>query len=113
MASSPRSRRRAAAWLVALSLATRASAPTTATLTLRGQPQTLHLYGQSGGQPLVVSSGDGGWLHLAPQVSAFLATRGFFVVGFDSKAYLESFTSTAGTLKVSDASEEPWVTSDT
>jgi hypothetical protein len=59
---------------------------TVGTVLLRGHPQTLHLYGQPGQKSVVVSSGDGGWLHLAPQVAAFLASRGYFVVGFDSKA---------------------------
>ncbi len=75
-----------------------ASAQTTETLTLRGRAQTLHLSGPPGGYPVVVSSGDGGWIHLAPQVATMLAARGFFVVGFDSKAYLESFTTGATTL---------------
>ena len=75
-----------------------ASAQTTETLTLRGRAQTLHLSGPRGGYPVVVSSGDGGWMHLAPQVATMLAARGFFVVGFDSKAYLESFTRGATTL---------------
>jgi type IV secretory pathway VirJ component len=28
-----------------------------------------------------VSSGDGGWIHLAPHVAEVLAAKGFFVVG--------------------------------
>jgi len=75
-----------------------AFAHTTETLKLRGRVQTLHLSGPPGGHPVVVSSGDGGWIHLAPQVATMLAARGFFVVGFDSKAYLESFTTGASTL---------------
>jgi alpha-beta hydrolase superfamily lysophospholipase len=62
-------------------------------LALRGRRQTLHLYGQPRGAPVIVSSGDGGWIHLGPQVAEMLAARGFFVVGVDSKAYLEGFTS--------------------
>lgn len=30
---------------------------------LRGRSQVLHLYGERGGVPVIVSSGDGGWLH--------------------------------------------------
>lgn len=76
------------------------------TVTLRGHPQTLHLYGTRGsaGYPVIVSSGDGGWMHLGPHVAEFLAAKGFFVVGFDARAYLESFTSHARTLQ---ESEEP------
>src|SRR6185436_16638740 len=64
-----------------------------------------HLYGsRESGYPVVVSSGDGGWMHLGPQVAQFLASNGFFVVGFDVRAYLESFTSRSKTLE---PSEEP------
>ncbi len=84
--------------ILALLLPVAAAGQTTETLVLRGQPQHLRLFGQRDGYPAIVSSGDGGWIHLAPQVAAMLAARGFFVVGFDSKAYLESFTSGATTL---------------
>ncbi len=67
--------------------------PTPRTISLRGHEQTLRLYGRAGGQPVIVSSGDGGWIHLAPHIAEFLAQRGFTVVGFDAKAYLSSFTS--------------------
>jgi len=81
------------------------SAESLDTVTLRGHPQTVHLYGsRESGYPVVVSSGDGGWMHLGPQVAQFLASNGFFVVGFDVRAYLESFTSRSKTLE---PSEEP------
>jgi dienelactone hydrolase len=74
------------------------------TIALRGRVQTVHLYGTRGsGIPIVVTSGDGGWIHLGPHVAALLAAHGFFVVGFDAKRYLESFTSSAGTLRCDDA----------
>src|SRR4029079_10022379 len=63
-----------------------------AILNVRGQNQILHLYGARGGTPVVVSSGDAGWHGLAPHVAEFLSTQGYFAVGVDSKAYLESFT---------------------
>jgi len=69
-------------------------------LSIRGVPQTLHLYGTRGGRVAVVTSGDGGWVHLGPDVAAFLAAEGFFVVGFDAKAYLSGFTSRRGPLRV-------------
>jgi alpha-beta hydrolase superfamily lysophospholipase len=72
------------------------------TLVLRGHPQSLYLYGKPDGAPVIVSSGDGGWLHLAPHVAELLAARGYFVVGFDVKAYLESFTSDRSTLSPAD-----------
>jgi fermentation-respiration switch protein FrsA (DUF1100 family) len=74
----------------------------TETIDLRGRPQTLHLYGSRGGQPVIVSSGDGGWIHLAPHVAEVLAERGFFVVGFNVKQYLEGFTGGHGTLRPED-----------
>jgi fermentation-respiration switch protein FrsA (DUF1100 family) len=70
-----------------------ALAQTTERITIRGRVQTLHVYGTRGNPPVVVSSGDGGWMHLGPHVAEVLASAGFFVVGFDVKAYLESFTS--------------------
>jgi fermentation-respiration switch protein FrsA (DUF1100 family) len=79
-----------------------AGGPRVETLAIRGQEQSLHVYGQRGGPAAVVSSGDGGWVHLGPAVAAFLASEGYFVVGFDAKAYLAGFTTSAGTLTVED-----------
>jgi fermentation-respiration switch protein FrsA (DUF1100 family) len=87
---------------LALMLPVTALGQTTAKLVLRGKTQTLQLYGPRDGEPAIVSSGDGGWIHLGPQVAGMLAARGFFVVGFDSKAYLEAFTSGTNTLTTSD-----------
>lgn len=78
------------------------SAQTRETVTIRSHAQSLHLYGARGGTPVIVSSGDGGWIHLAPHVAEFLAAKGFFVVGFDAKAYLESFTSGSSTVRIED-----------
>ena len=68
-------------------------------LWIRGQPQTLRLYGPRNGDPVIVSSGDGGWIHLAPHVAEVLSRSGFFVVGFDTRAYLASFTSSRTSVK--------------
>jgi len=65
---------------------------------IRGHAQFLRLYGTRGGVPVIVSSGDGGWIHVGPHVAETLAAKGFFVVGFDVRAYLESFTSGGQTL---------------
>ena len=73
-----------------------------ATISIRGKSQSLRIYGKRGGPPIVVSSGDGGWIHLAPHVADVLARRGFFVVGFDSRAYLSSFTNKDSALAESD-----------
>ena len=79
-----------------------AASQTTDTIKLRGRDQTLQIYGARGGDPIIVSSGDGGWIHLGPHVAQLLAARGWFVVGFDARAYLASFTSARTTLRVED-----------
>jgi alpha-beta hydrolase superfamily lysophospholipase len=75
---------------------------TTQSLPLRGHNQTLYLYGPRTGAPIIVSSGDGGWIHLGPHVAEVLAARGYFVIGFDTRAYLSSFTSGGATLAIAD-----------
>ncbi|HET7698015.1 MAG TPA: AcvB/VirJ family lysyl-phosphatidylglycerol hydrolase [Vicinamibacterales bacterium] len=72
------------------------------TVEIRGHQQPLHIYGSPQGAPVIVSSGDGGWIHLAPHVAETLAARGFYVVGFDAKIYLSSFTSERSTLRPED-----------
>ena len=57
------------------------------TITIRGHQQVLRLYGPRSGRPVIVSSGDGGWIHLGPQVAEVLAAKGYFVVGFDRKPF--------------------------
>jgi pimeloyl-ACP methyl ester carboxylesterase len=79
-----------------------ACAETTEDLNIRGQQQLLHLYGQRGGDPVLVTSGDGGWIHLGVHVAEALAARGYFVVGFDARAYLRSFTTSEATLRPED-----------
>jgi dienelactone hydrolase len=79
-----------------------AAAESTERLTVRGQDQPLHLYGRPEGTPVVVASGDGGWIHLGPEVAEFLAGQGCFVVGVDSKRYLSSFTTDQATLRPED-----------
>ena len=91
-----------AAVAVCVLTGTSVNAQTTEPLVIRGARQVLHLYGPPDGEPVVVSSGDGGWFHLAPHVAETLASHGFFVVGFDVKAYLESFTSATATLRPKD-----------
>jgi alpha-beta hydrolase superfamily lysophospholipase len=79
-----------------------AVAQDTATVTLRGKPQTVRLYGDRKGEPIIVSSGDGGWVHLAPHVADVLSSHGYFIVGLDVRAYLSSFTSGSTTLRPED-----------
>jgi fermentation-respiration switch protein FrsA (DUF1100 family) len=79
-----------------------ADAQTKEGFVIRGHTQSLRLYGSRGRPPVIVSSGDGGWIRLGPHVAETLAANGFFVVGFDVKAYLESFTSGNVTLRPED-----------
>jgi type IV secretory pathway VirJ component len=79
-----------------------AAVPATETLTIRGRAQTLAVYGARGGPVAVVASGDGGWTHLAPAVAELLSGKGYFVVGFDSRAYLSGFTNGDKTLATTD-----------
>jgi predicted alpha/beta-hydrolase family hydrolase len=101
-----RARLAAAAALSLLATAPRAAAgeprSRTEIFSLRGVPQTLHLYGAPAGKVAIVTSGDGGWVHLGPDVAEFLAGEGFRVVGFDAKTYLSSFTSKSGPLHAED-----------
>jgi type IV secretory pathway VirJ component len=76
--------------------------PTTEAFALRGRTLVLHVYGVRGGPAAIVASGDGGWVHLGPDVAELLAGKGYFVVGLDSKAYLSAFTTGAPTLSVGD-----------
>jgi dienelactone hydrolase len=82
------------------------------TVTIRGHAHSLRLYGSRGGIPIIVSSGDGGWIHLAPHVAEVLAAKGFFVVGFDVKEYLERFTSDRTTLRPEDEPSDYKVVAD-
>ncbi len=86
----------AAAIVVALMISSSAGAQDT--IDIRGKRQELHLYGSRGGQPIVLSSGDLGWAGLVVHVAEFLSSRGCFVAGFNSKAYLSGFTTKTGTL---------------
>ena len=49
-----------------LSTARGAGAQTRESLAIRGHEQSLRVYGTRGGPPVIVSSGDGGWMHLGP-----------------------------------------------
>lgn len=88
--------------IVTLGTSQQALSQTTDSIVIRGHQQIVRLYGRRGGDPVIVSSGDGGWIHLGPHVAETLAAKGFFVVGFDAKAYLESFTSRGSTLQPGD-----------
>jgi hypothetical protein len=91
-------------WAVLLGLLTPALifAQALATINLRGKDQQLYLYGSQGDTPLVLSSGDLGWAGLVVHVAQYLSTKGYFIVGFNSRAYLASFTTKTTTLRPQD-----------
>jgi hypothetical protein len=60
-------------------------------LTIRGQAQQLHLYGTKGSPPIILSSGDLGWAGLVVHVAEFLASKGYYIIGFNTRAYLAGF----------------------
>src|SRR3954467_10718761 len=93
---------RALVTFVSLPAALPCDAQTRQTIVVRGHEQSLYVYGSPSGDPVIVSSGDGGWIHLGPSVAEFLSRRGFFVVGFDVRAYLTSFTNGSSTLRAQD-----------
>jgi Bacterial virulence protein (VirJ) len=74
-------------------------------LNLRGNTQTLHLYG-SQGLPIILSSGDLGWAGLVTQVAEALSAKGYHVFGFDSRLYLSCFTSKNSTLSPQDVQHD-------
>lgn len=77
-----------------------------ATLLLHGHAQHLHIYGLATGRPVIIASGDGGWVHLAPHVAEQLAERGWLVTGFDAKAYLSGGGSGGAPLNVGDVQRD-------
>ena len=83
-----------------------AGAEPTATFALRGKTLDLHLFGRRGGPPVVLVSGDGGWIHLAPQAAPTLAAKGYFVVGLSAKQYLSAFTTGQATLSPADVQRD-------
>jgi alpha-beta hydrolase superfamily lysophospholipase len=81
-------------------------------LSLRGHEQSLYVCGSPSDFPVIVSSGDGGWIHLGPHVAQFLCARGYYVIGFDVRAYLESFTGARAGLRPEDEPRDYFVLAD-
>jgi hypothetical protein len=79
-----------------------AFAGSTTTITIRGKQQTLYLYGTPGAPPIILSSGDLGWVGLVTHVAEFFSENGYFVIGFNSRSYLASFTTKSSTLSPQD-----------
>ncbi len=88
--------------LAAIGAWTPLTAETQTTIDLRGKSQSLHLYGRPGDTAVVLSSGDLGWAGLVVHVAEFLSAHGHYVIGFNSKAYLSSFTERSSTLNPAD-----------
>lgn len=76
------------------------------TITIRGHQEPLYAVGNPGGQPVILSSGDGGWVHLAPHVAALLSSHGYDVIGFDTRGYLESFSSNGAGVSEADVQRD-------
>lgn len=76
------------------------------TLTIRGKTQELFLYGTRGSIPVVLSSGDLGWAGLVTHVAEFLQSKGYFVVGVNSRTYLSSFTTKNSALNPQDVPQD-------
>jgi len=91
-----------AATLLALIAAGNACSQTISNIDLRGKTQQLQLYGPSSGEPIILASGDLGWAGLVVHAAEFLSGRGYYVIGFNSKAYLSSFTEKNTTLNPKD-----------
>jgi len=72
------------------------------TIDFRGKGQQLNLYGSPAGVPVILSSGDLGWAGLVVHVAEFLSSRGYYVIGFNAKSYLASFTLKDSALKPAD-----------
>ncbi len=83
-------------------LAPEACGQTTSNLVIRGKTQQLQIYGNSNGNLIILSSGDLGWAGLVTHAAEFLSAQGYCVVGFNSKAYLTSFTTKDGALNPRD-----------
>jgi pimeloyl-ACP methyl ester carboxylesterase len=79
-----------------------ADGQTTAVVKIRDTNQVVRLYVARGREPVIVSSGDGGWIHLGPHVAELLAAKGYFVVGVDVRAYLASLTSGTRAVRTED-----------
>lgn len=79
-------------------------------LIIRGQPQDVYFYPAQGApanaQKVLFLCGDGGWEGLSLGIAAEMAKAGYDVYGFDTKWYLESFTTDNGALKDTDVQQD-------
>ena len=79
-------------------------------LVLRGQLQDVYFYPAQGAPAnapkVLLLCGDGGWEGLSLTIAAEMAKSGYDVYGFDTKRYLESFTTRGATLKDHDVQQD-------
>lgn len=83
--------------LISVPLITASTSRRTESLTIRDKVQTVEIYDpapDSHPQPfqVVVSAGDLGWIGLPVSIAEHLSALGYRVIGFNSRAYLSSFT---------------------
>jgi len=88
--------------LIVLSLTLATALPAENVVYIRGKEQQLQLYGTRGNAAVILSSGDLGWAGLVVHVAEFLSSAGFFVIGFNSRAYLAGFTGKGAALTPED-----------
>ena len=79
-------------------------------LIIRGQPQDVYFYPAEGtpanAQKVLFLCGDGGWKGVSLSIAEEMSKAGYDVYGFDTKGYLESFTTDTGALKDSDVQQD-------
>ena len=79
-------------------------------LVIRGQQQDIYFYpapaGVQDAPKVLFLCGDGGWRGFALTIAVEMAKAGYDVYGFDTKSYLESFTTDAGALKEEDVQRD-------
>ena len=94
------------ATLTMASMLSLGSTDTVRTVSLGGHEEKLRVYGPERGQPVILASGDGGWIHLAPHLAAALASRGYYVIGLDARAYLSNSASSKQGLTPADIAHD-------
>jgi hypothetical protein len=80
----------------------RAAAPAKLAVDIRGQSQEVYFYASAMKPPvgrILFAPGDGGWRGFALTFAETASSWGYEVFGFDTKRYLESFTTTKGALR--------------
>jgi dienelactone hydrolase len=90
------------ALLLAAFTPVRAAAPVKVAMDIRGQSQDVYFYASTMKPPagrILFAPGDGGWRGFALTVAETASEWGYEVYGFDTKRYLESFTTGKGALR--------------